>query len=75
MRLSSSSSLNLRGGVREARNNNFLSPKESLEKKKYTRKGRPRAKVKQFEQFEDSEEMVEEIRVGQIEADELILKK
>ena len=75
VRLSNSSSLNLRGGaVGEARNNNFLSQSQSS-KKQYTRKARPKAKVKQFEQFEDSEEMVEEIRVGQIDADEFILKK
>ena len=45
VRLSNSSSLNLRRGVREARNNNYFGGEQSGGKKKYTRKVRHKAKV------------------------------
>ena len=49
VRLSNSSSLNLRRGVREARNNNYFGSEQSSGKKKYIRKVRHKAKVTQFE--------------------------
>lgn len=60
MRLSNSSSLNLRRGVGKAKNNNFLGNEQSTENKKYGRKANNKAKVKQFEQFEDSEEILDD---------------
>ena len=60
VRLSNSSSLNLRRGVGEAQNNNFLGNEQSTENKKYGRKANNKAKVKQFEQFEDSEEILDD---------------
>ena len=58
MRLSNSSSLNLRRDVGEARNNNYLGDEQQSKSKKYARKTAHNAKVKQFEQFEDSEEIL-----------------
>lgn len=48
VRLSNSSNLNLGGGASKAKNNNFLSPNQEgqSDKKKYTRKARPKAQFK-----------------------------
>ena len=49
MRLSNSSSLNLRRDVGEAKNNNYLGDEQSSKNKKYARKTTNKPKVKQFE--------------------------